>query len=113
MVKVTDSWLACHEFEHCTAEDPPCRGTVHVKSIRVQRSSRWYGVVAGRGGFRLRYRLCHLTMVQNYELSDTDTWKANSINGTTFVTAQATNLVEDLRQQVPQSNPKYVLSDSD
>ncbi|GFV36118.1 hypothetical protein TNCV_4964661 [Trichonephila clavipes] len=26
MVMVTDSWLTYHEFEPCTAEDPPCRG---------------------------------------------------------------------------------------
>ncbi|GFT73458.1 hypothetical protein TNCV_4020961 [Trichonephila clavipes] len=26
VVKVTDSWLACHEFEFNTTEDPPCRG---------------------------------------------------------------------------------------
>ncbi|GFW27762.1 hypothetical protein TNCV_766431 [Trichonephila clavipes] len=26
VVKVMDAWLACHEFEPCTAEDPPCRG---------------------------------------------------------------------------------------
>ncbi|GFW07854.1 hypothetical protein TNCV_3919871 [Trichonephila clavipes] len=25
-VKITDSWVACHEFEPCNAEDPPCRG---------------------------------------------------------------------------------------
>ncbi|GFV82517.1 actin-binding LIM protein 1 [Trichonephila clavipes] len=25
VVKVTDSWLAYHEFEPSTAEDPPCR----------------------------------------------------------------------------------------
>ncbi|GFV95476.1 DUF4817 domain-containing protein [Trichonephila clavipes] len=22
----TDSWLACHDYQHSTAEDPPCRG---------------------------------------------------------------------------------------
>ncbi|GFT03224.1 hypothetical protein TNCV_3610811 [Trichonephila clavipes] len=26
MVKVTDSWLVCREFEPGPAEDPPCRG---------------------------------------------------------------------------------------
>ncbi|GFV18986.1 hypothetical protein TNCV_4758711 [Trichonephila clavipes] len=31
-VKVTDSWPACHEFEPSTAEDPPCKGAMHVKS---------------------------------------------------------------------------------
>ncbi|GFQ84745.1 hypothetical protein TNCT_88331 [Trichonephila clavata] len=32
--KVTDSWLAYHEFEPITTEDPPCRGTMHVKSVK-------------------------------------------------------------------------------
>ncbi|GFV58746.1 hypothetical protein TNCV_3730841 [Trichonephila clavipes] len=27
VVKVTESWLACHEFEPSAAEDPPCRGS--------------------------------------------------------------------------------------
>ncbi|GFV54446.1 hypothetical protein TNCV_2865301 [Trichonephila clavipes] len=26
VVKVTDSWLACHEFQPSTAENPTCRG---------------------------------------------------------------------------------------
>ncbi|GFU12189.1 hypothetical protein TNCV_1212261 [Trichonephila clavipes] len=26
LVKVTDSWPACHEFESSTSEEPPCRG---------------------------------------------------------------------------------------
>ncbi|GFV84420.1 hypothetical protein TNCV_5006841 [Trichonephila clavipes] len=26
VVKVTDSWLVCHELKPSTAEDPPCRG---------------------------------------------------------------------------------------
>ncbi|GFW19620.1 hypothetical protein TNCV_1605111 [Trichonephila clavipes] len=26
VIKVTDSWLACHEFELGAAKDPPCRG---------------------------------------------------------------------------------------
>ncbi|GFU77571.1 hypothetical protein TNCV_3499431 [Trichonephila clavipes] len=33
VVKVTDSWLACHEFEPSTTEDPPCRGAMYVKSV--------------------------------------------------------------------------------
>ncbi|GFT63673.1 hypothetical protein TNCV_871021 [Trichonephila clavipes] len=27
VVKVTDSWLACHEFEPSIAEEPPFRGS--------------------------------------------------------------------------------------
>ncbi|GFV18439.1 hypothetical protein TNCV_4468751 [Trichonephila clavipes] len=26
VIKVTDSWPACHEFKPGTTEDPPCRG---------------------------------------------------------------------------------------
>ncbi|GFU66687.1 hypothetical protein TNCV_3111711 [Trichonephila clavipes] len=26
VIRVMDSWLACHDFEPSTAEDPPCRG---------------------------------------------------------------------------------------
>ncbi|GFV43584.1 hypothetical protein TNCV_1613581 [Trichonephila clavipes] len=26
VVKVTDSWLTCHELEPSTSEDPPCKG---------------------------------------------------------------------------------------
>ncbi|GFV14133.1 hypothetical protein TNCV_526081 [Trichonephila clavipes] len=28
-----DSWLACHEFESSTIEDPPCREAMHEKSV--------------------------------------------------------------------------------
>ncbi|GFY16592.1 hypothetical protein TNCV_2787191 [Trichonephila clavipes] len=42
VVKVTDSWMACHEFEPSPAVDPSCRGgeAMHVKSIDAQTSSR-------------------------------------------------------------------------
>ncbi|GFT17416.1 hypothetical protein TNCV_4806801 [Trichonephila clavipes] len=33
VIKITDSWLMCHEFEPSTTEDPPYRGTMHVKSV--------------------------------------------------------------------------------
>ncbi|GFY08785.1 hypothetical protein TNCV_4659781 [Trichonephila clavipes] len=33
VVKLTNSWPACHEFEASTAEVPPCRGAMHAKSI--------------------------------------------------------------------------------
>ncbi|GFU83973.1 uncharacterized protein TNCV_560991 [Trichonephila clavipes] len=33
VVKVTDSWPACQEFEPSTAENPPCRGATHIKSV--------------------------------------------------------------------------------
>ncbi|GFS58207.1 hypothetical protein TNCV_4916161 [Trichonephila clavipes] len=34
VVKVTDSWPTRHEFEPCIAEDPPCRGAMHVESVK-------------------------------------------------------------------------------
>ncbi|GFT33788.1 hypothetical protein TNCV_4382991 [Trichonephila clavipes] len=33
-VKVSDSRPVGHEFEPSTAEDPPCRGMMHVKSVK-------------------------------------------------------------------------------
>ncbi|GFX09806.1 hypothetical protein TNCV_654051 [Trichonephila clavipes] len=35
MIKVTDSWILCHEFELGTTEDSPCRGTKHVQSVKT------------------------------------------------------------------------------
>ncbi|GFU50879.1 hypothetical protein TNCV_4460861 [Trichonephila clavipes] len=44
VMKVTDSWPACHEFKPGTTEDPPCRGgTMHVKYVEAQTSSHWCG----------------------------------------------------------------------
>ncbi|GFW26961.1 phosphatase and actin regulator 2 [Trichonephila clavipes] len=34
VVKVTDSWLTCHEFEPCTTEELPCRGAMHIESVK-------------------------------------------------------------------------------
>ncbi|GFY32125.1 hypothetical protein TNCV_2622621 [Trichonephila clavipes] len=53
VVKVTASWLACHEFQHGTPEGPPCRSACCVE--------------VKRGRCQLRCRPRHLTMVQNYE----------------------------------------------
>ncbi|GFW75653.1 hypothetical protein TNCV_4428361 [Trichonephila clavipes] len=33
VVNVTNSWLAFHEFEPSTMEDPPCRVAMHVKTV--------------------------------------------------------------------------------
>ncbi|GFX07818.1 hypothetical protein TNCV_4160871 [Trichonephila clavipes] len=33
VVKVTDTWLACYEFESGTAEDPSRRGAMHIKFV--------------------------------------------------------------------------------
>ncbi|GFV22320.1 hypothetical protein TNCV_3923801 [Trichonephila clavipes] len=32
-VKVMNSWLACHEFEPSTTENPPCWEAMHVKTV--------------------------------------------------------------------------------
>ncbi|GFV36670.1 hypothetical protein TNCV_1033461 [Trichonephila clavipes] len=33
VVKVSDRGLPCHEFEPSTTKDPPCRATMHIKSV--------------------------------------------------------------------------------
>ncbi|GFX99855.1 uncharacterized protein TNCV_258921 [Trichonephila clavipes] len=66
VVKVTDSVPACHEFEPSTDEDPPCRETMHVKSVQSSNVLPWCGAVVRRGGGQLRCKLRHLTVVQNY-----------------------------------------------
>ncbi|GFX94352.1 hypothetical protein TNCV_4293971 [Trichonephila clavipes] len=39
------SWLAYHEFEPSITKDPPCRGTIHVKSVESSNVLRlvWCG----------------------------------------------------------------------
>ncbi|GFU22560.1 5'-AMP-activated protein kinase subunit gamma-2 [Trichonephila clavipes] len=58
----------CHEFEPSDAEDPPCRGAMHVKS--VEHSNAYPLVWCGTWEMecQLRCRPRHLTMAQNYEL---------------------------------------------
>ncbi|GFV15694.1 hypothetical protein TNCV_986771 [Trichonephila clavipes] len=68
VIKVTDSLLACREFEARATEDPSCRDQMHAKSAEIQTSSRWCGVEVRRGRYQLRCRPLHLTMVQNYEI---------------------------------------------
>ncbi|GFW92595.1 hypothetical protein TNCV_519121 [Trichonephila clavipes] len=48
--KLTDTWMACHDFEPCSAEDPPCRGAILIKSIEAQTSTHWCGVEVRRRG---------------------------------------------------------------
>ncbi|GFU09441.1 hypothetical protein TNCV_5015641 [Trichonephila clavipes] len=48
-VKVTESGLACHMFKPSTVEDPPCKGTMHVKSVESQTSCRWCDVEVKKG----------------------------------------------------------------
>ncbi|GFW91817.1 uncharacterized protein TNCV_3400771 [Trichonephila clavipes] len=47
-VKVTNSWPACHEFQHSTAGNPPFRRAMHFKSVNAQ-TSRWRGVEVNTG----------------------------------------------------------------
>ncbi|GFX61357.1 uncharacterized protein TNCV_4894011 [Trichonephila clavipes] len=67
VVKVTDSWNACHDFEPCTTEDPPCRGGRYMLNMsRLKRPL--FGVEFRRGGCQLSCRHRHLIMAQNYEV---------------------------------------------
>ncbi|GFV47242.1 hypothetical protein TNCV_4828981 [Trichonephila clavipes] len=68
VVKVTDSWQACHESEGSTTENPPCRGVMHVESAEAQTSSSWCGVEVRRGKGHLRCRPRPLNIVQNYKV---------------------------------------------
>ncbi|GFW14525.1 uncharacterized protein TNCV_2358491 [Trichonephila clavipes] len=66
--KVTDSWPVCQEFDSRTAEYPPCRGAMHVKSVQSSNvlSVAWCGSL--ERNCQLRYRLPHLAMVQKDEV---------------------------------------------
>ncbi|GFW05644.1 hypothetical protein TNCV_5025081 [Trichonephila clavipes] len=44
VVKITNLRPAWHELEPSTAQHPPCKEAMHVKSVRAQTSSRWCGV---------------------------------------------------------------------
>ncbi|GFW75657.1 hypothetical protein TNCV_4428401 [Trichonephila clavipes] len=65
VVKVTDSWPACHKFELSTSENPQRRKAILVKSVEAQTYSCGCGVVVRRGRRRLRCHPRHLTMVLN------------------------------------------------
>ncbi|GFY32583.1 uncharacterized protein TNCV_673381 [Trichonephila clavipes] len=69
VVKVTDLWLACHEFEPSTTEDLPYRGAMHVKSVESSNILPlvWCGNLK-REMTAQRCRPRHLTVVQNYEV---------------------------------------------
>ncbi|GFU37669.1 hypothetical protein TNCV_2480591 [Trichonephila clavipes] len=49
VVKVVDSWPAGHEFEPSSAEDPPCRGVMHVASVESSNALPlvWRGITRG------------------------------------------------------------------
>ncbi|GFX12113.1 hypothetical protein TNCV_2998961 [Trichonephila clavipes] len=60
VIKATDSWLACHEFESTTTEDPPCNRVMHVKSVDAPTSSRWcVGEVRREGAAQVSSSLNH------------------------------------------------------
>ncbi|GFU53791.1 hypothetical protein TNCV_4254111 [Trichonephila clavipes] len=42
VIKITDSWQACHEFEPSTDETPSCIGDlIHIEYVEAQTSSPW------------------------------------------------------------------------
>ncbi|GFX75465.1 hypothetical protein TNCV_521881 [Trichonephila clavipes] len=67
VVKERKSWPAYREFEPCTAEDPMCRGAMHVKSVEAQTSCGC-GAEVRRRWYQLRCHPRHSTMVQTYEV---------------------------------------------
>ncbi|GFW16004.1 hypothetical protein TNCV_4432771 [Trichonephila clavipes] len=68
VVKVTDLWVAYHEMEPSTTEDPLYRRVMPVKSVEAQTSSLCRGVYVRRDSCQLRCHPRHLTMVQNAEV---------------------------------------------
>ncbi|GFS94659.1 uncharacterized protein TNCV_3649881 [Trichonephila clavipes] len=67
VVKVPDSWPACHEFECSTAEDLPSRGAMHVKPVESSNALPLVWCDNWERGCQLGCRPCHFTLVQNYE----------------------------------------------
>ncbi|GFV38091.1 hypothetical protein TNCV_4204011 [Trichonephila clavipes] len=67
VVKVIDSWQACHEFEPSVAFDPPRRrGRSTLNMSRLKRPP--VGVVWKLGEVsKLWCRSCDLTTIQSYE----------------------------------------------
>ncbi|GFU56821.1 hypothetical protein TNCV_2539911 [Trichonephila clavipes] len=64
VVKVTESWQMCYNIGHSTSENHRVGKAIHFNYPEAQTSSSWCGVVVERRGCQLRYRPCHLTMVQ-------------------------------------------------
>ncbi|GFU92286.1 hypothetical protein TNCV_1338671 [Trichonephila clavipes] len=66
---VTDSWLTCHEFKRIVPlKTRRVEVPLLVKSVEAQTSSRLCGVELRRECWQLRFRLRHLTEVQNYDV---------------------------------------------
>ncbi|GFW37061.1 hypothetical protein TNCV_5019591 [Trichonephila clavipes] len=61
VIKVTDSWLMCHEFWPSTPEDFPRRGDRCTLNMSGLPSSRWCCVEVRREICQLRCRPRHLT----------------------------------------------------
>ncbi|GFV15607.1 hypothetical protein TNCV_4836331 [Trichonephila clavipes] len=62
---VTDSWAACRELEPSTAEDPPCSGARHVKSVKSSNAFLLVWCGSWERGYYIRSYLRHLTMTQS------------------------------------------------
>ncbi|GFU37708.1 hypothetical protein TNCV_1465851 [Trichonephila clavipes] len=67
VIKVTDSWPACHEFQPRTTENPSRREAIHVKFVETQTFSHWCGVEIRKGMCHLRFCPRHLTTAKNHE----------------------------------------------
>ncbi|GFU20162.1 hypothetical protein TNCV_2557521 [Trichonephila clavipes] len=51
VVKVTNSWLACYEFDLVPLKIHHVeRAAAHIKSVEAQTPSRWCGAEVRRGG---------------------------------------------------------------
>ncbi|GFV46436.1 DUF4817 domain-containing protein [Trichonephila clavipes] len=71
VVEVTDSWLACPEFEPCTAEETPYRGQMRVEAVEsstlvgVALSSDLFSVCFGNSSKRYQARRRFVEWAQN------------------------------------------------
>ncbi|GFY19762.1 transposable element Tcb1 transposase [Trichonephila clavipes] len=66
--KVTDSWLACHEFEPSNNKDPPCKeGHCTLNLSMLKRPPVGVAWKLGEEEFQLGCCPRHLTIVQDYE----------------------------------------------
>ncbi|GFT95423.1 hypothetical protein TNCV_3326861 [Trichonephila clavipes] len=67
VVKVTNSWLVCHEYKPGATEGLLCRGSRSaLKLARLNRSP--LGVHSLERRCQLKCRSRHFTMAQNYEV---------------------------------------------
>ncbi|GFW00742.1 hypothetical protein TNCV_2305151 [Trichonephila clavipes] len=59
---------ACHEFDPCTAEEPPYRGGKCSSNLSRLRRFPVGGVVGVERGCQLKCHPRHLTVVEDYEV---------------------------------------------